>query len=70
MASIEEARACFDKYDANGDGFITAKEYHDAMQALGQAGFTEAVAQAIINAKDTDGDKLLSFDEFVAHLSD
>ncbi|MEU9251126.1 EF-hand domain-containing protein [Streptomyces sp. IBSNAI002] len=69
MASIESARATFDKFDVNGDGFITADEYSAAMKAMGDAYVTGAVADAVLAAKDANGDGLLSFDEFWAALN-
>ncbi|MEW2633736.1 EF-hand domain-containing protein [Streptomyces sp. NPDC048389] len=69
MADIEEARRAFDRYDADGDGFITAAEYKTAMAQMGDWNVTEAVAEAVIAAQDANSDKLLSFDEFWAHLS-
>ncbi|EPH43966.1 EF-hand domain-containing protein [Streptomyces aurantiacus] len=69
MADIEEARKAFDRFDADGDGFITAAEYKTAMAQMGDWNVTESVAEAIIKSKDADGDKLLSFDEFWASLS-
>ncbi|MFK0185521.1 EF-hand domain-containing protein [Streptomyces rubiginosohelvolus] len=66
MADIESARAVFEKFDANGDGLITANEYKSAMAHLGDPFVTETVAQAIINAHDGNGDGLLTFDEFWA----
>lgn len=69
MADIEEARKAFDRYDADGDGFITAAEYKTAMAQMGDWNVTETVAAAVIAASDTDQDKLLSFDEFWASLN-
>lgn len=69
MADIESARATFDKFDVNGDGFITADEYSAAMKAMGDAFVTGAVADAVLAAKDANGDGLLSFDEFWAALN-
>ncbi|MFJ5044880.1 EF-hand domain-containing protein [Streptomyces sp. NPDC098077] len=66
MADIESARAVFEKFDANGDGSITASEYKSAMAQLGDPFVTETVAQAIINAHDGNGDGQLTFDEFWA----
>ncbi|ALU96315.1 MULTISPECIES: EF-hand domain-containing protein [Streptomyces] len=66
MADIQSARAVFEKFDANGDGLITANEYKSAMAQLGDPFVTETVAQAIINAHDGNGDGLLTFDEFWA----
>ncbi|MCC3776040.1 EF-hand domain-containing protein [Streptomyces sp. UNOB3_S3] len=66
MASIEEARKAFDRFDANGDGFITAEEYKSVMAQLGDHNVTVTVAQAIINKKDANGDGVLSFEEFWA----
>ncbi|GHC45945.1 EF-hand domain-containing protein [Streptomyces flavofungini] len=69
MADIEEARKTFERFDADGDGFITATEYKTAMAQMGDWNVTESVAEAIIKSKDTNGDKLLSFDEFWASLN-
>ncbi|MEU8773015.1 EF-hand domain-containing protein [Streptomyces sp. NPDC048606] len=69
MADIESARATFDRFDVNGDGFITADEYSQAMKAMGDAFVTPAVADSIVAAKDVNHDGLLSFDEFWADLN-
>ncbi|MEW2524454.1 EF-hand domain-containing protein [Streptomyces sp. NPDC047071] len=69
MADIEEARKQFDRFDADGDGYITAAEYKTAMAQMGDWHVTESVAEAIIKSKDLNGDKLLSFDEFWASLN-
>jgi Ca2+-binding EF-hand superfamily protein len=69
MADMESARKAFDRYDVNGDGFITAAEYKSVMAQLGDFNVTEPVAQAVINAQDTNGDGLLSWDEFWTRLN-
>ncbi|MEV1026175.1 EF-hand domain-containing protein [Streptomyces sp. NPDC050264] len=69
MADIEEARKAFARFDADGDGFITAAEYKSAMAQMGDFNVTESVAEVLIARQDTDGDKLLSFDEFWANLN-
>ncbi|MEU0227653.1 EF-hand domain-containing protein [Streptomyces sp. NPDC006284] len=69
MADIEEARKQFDRIDTDGDGFITAAEFKTALAQGGDWNVTESVAEAIIAGRDLDGDKLLSFDEFQAHLN-
>ncbi|WP_189132818.1 EF-hand domain-containing protein [Wenjunlia tyrosinilytica] len=66
MADIEAARRAFDRYDLNKDGLISATEYKSVMAELGDFHVTELVAQAVINSADTDGDGLMSFDEFWA----
>ncbi|MFD6332945.1 EF-hand domain-containing protein [Streptomyces niveus] len=66
MADNEEARKAFDRFDANGDGLITAAEYKSAMAQLGDFHVTETVAQAVINAHDSNNDGLLTFEEFLA----
>ncbi|MFB9467328.1 EF-hand domain-containing protein [Streptomyces cinereospinus] len=68
MADIEEARKQFERIDTDGDGRITAKEFKTALAQGGDWNVTEAVAEAIIASRDLDGDKLLTFDEFWAHL--
>ncbi|MEV7287643.1 EF-hand domain-containing protein [Streptomyces sp. NPDC093252] len=69
MADIEAARKEFERIDTDGDGQITAAEFKTALAQGGDWNVTEAVAEAIIASRDLNGDKLLSFDEFWAHLN-
>jgi Ca2+-binding EF-hand superfamily protein len=69
VADIEEARKAFAKLDIDGDGRVTASEYKTVMAQLGDFNVTETVAQAIIKAKDANGDGKLSFEEFWASLN-
>ncbi|MEU9557815.1 EF-hand domain-containing protein [Streptomyces fumanus] len=69
MADIEEARRQFDRIDADGDGLITPAEFKTALAQGGDWNVTESVAEAIINSRDLNGDKLLAFDEFWAYLN-
>lgn len=69
MADIESARTTFGKFDVNGDGFVTADEFRSAMAEMGDAFVTGPVAEAVIAAKDSNDDGLLSFDEFWASLN-
>ena len=69
MADIEEARKQFERIDTDGDGQITAAEFKAALAQGGDWNVTEAVAEAVIASRDLDGDKLLSFDEFWAHVN-
>lgn len=69
VADIEEARKQFERIDTDGDGFITAAEFKTALAQGGDWNVTESVAESIIAARDLNGDKLLSFDEFWAHLN-
>ncbi|AXE23081.1 MULTISPECIES: EF-hand domain-containing protein [Streptomyces] len=69
MADIESARATFGRFDADGDGFVTADEFRQAMAQMGDPFVTGPVADAVIAARDTDADGLMSFDEFWASLN-
>ncbi len=69
VADIEEARKEFQRIDADGDGFITAAEFKSALAQGGDWNVTDTVAEAIIKTRDLNGDKVLSFEEFWAHLS-
>ncbi|HET9381091.1 MAG TPA: EF-hand domain-containing protein [Streptomyces sp.] len=69
MADIEEARKQFERIDLDGDGLITAAEFKSALAQQGDWNVTESVAQAIINSRDLNADKVMSFDEFWAYLN-
>ncbi|MBB4982890.1 MULTISPECIES: EF-hand domain-containing protein [Streptomyces] len=69
MADIDSARTAFNKFDVDGDGFITAAEYKHVMAQLGDFHVTESVAEALIKQRDDNGDGVLSWDEFWAHYS-
>ncbi|MEU4210792.1 EF-hand domain-containing protein [Streptomyces sp. NPDC026206] len=69
MADMDAARTAFNRFDVDGDGFITAVEYKSVMAQLGDHNVTETVAQALINKKDGNSDGVLSFDEFWASLN-
>ncbi|WP_030612297.1 EF-hand domain-containing protein [Streptomyces sclerotialus] len=64
MADIETAKATFARFDANGDGMVTAEEFKHAMAEMGDPYVTGPVAEAVIKARDTDNDGLMSFEEF------
>ncbi|MFD7629994.1 EF-hand domain-containing protein [Streptomyces sp. NPDC059851] len=69
MADIESARETFGRFDADGDGFVTADEFRRAMAEMGDPFVTGPVADSVIASKDTNGDGLLSFDEFWSSLN-
>ena len=63
-AAWEEAKAEFDRFDADGDGLITLDELRQAGQALGQNISDEEMALAV-QVADADGDGVISLEEFV-----
>ncbi|MEU6877823.1 EF-hand domain-containing protein [Streptomyces sp. NPDC046712] len=69
MADIESARKAFERFDVDGDGFITAAEYKSVMAQLGDFHVTETVAEALIAPRDGNADGKLSWDEFWAGLN-
>lgn len=64
MADIEKAKETFARFDANGDGLVTAEEFKHAMAEMGDPYVTGPVAEAVIKARDTNDDGQMSFDEF------
>ncbi|GAA2747639.1 EF-hand domain-containing protein [Kitasatospora cinereorecta] len=63
---IDKAKVAFDRFDVNGDGFISPEEYSKVMAEMGDPYVTVTVAQAVIAKADTSNDGLLSWDEFLA----
>ncbi|KAL5212564.1 hypothetical protein ABZP36_023411 [Zizania latifolia] len=63
-------RAAFAEYDENGDGVITAEELRRALHRLGFGGddLTAERCLEIVMAFDSDGDGVISFDEFKAMM--
>ncbi|SDJ16679.1 EF-hand domain-containing protein [Nonomuraea jiangxiensis] len=66
MASAREAaEAEFRRFDADGDGLLTADEIRKANEALGGQGASESDVEAFIAAADSDGDGTVALEEFV-----
>ncbi|XP_022143412.1 polcalcin Bra n 2-like [Momordica charantia] len=59
--SAEECERVFKRFDANGDGKISATELGDALKGFGVS--TED-AKTMMDAIDKDGDGFISLDEF------
>ncbi|CAL5326063.1 hypothetical protein ACSBR2_022961 [Camellia fascicularis] len=57
-----ERERIFKRFDANGDGKISASELGDALKALGSV--TPDEIQRMMAEIDTDGDGFISFQEF------
>ena len=64
VAGIEDARKTFDRFDKNGDGYVTPVEFQQAMVELGDRHYTVGLAEAILRTRDGNGDGVLSFEEF------
>ncbi|MER5885641.1 EF-hand domain-containing protein [Streptomyces sp. NPDC001941] len=69
MVDETSARTAFERFDADGNGLITAAEFKSAMAQMGDFNVTEDVAQAFINQRDANGDHELSFEEFWGFLA-
>ena len=54
-------KEAFNKYDKNGDGKITLKEW---MEAMKEAGRNDQEAKQLFSEADKDNDKIITFDEF------
>ncbi|TDC10250.1 EF-hand domain-containing protein [Nonomuraea longispora] len=61
----EAAEAEFQRFDADGDGLLTAAEIRQANEALGGQGVSESEIEAFIQSADNDGDGRIGLDEFV-----
>ncbi|KAL6912174.1 hypothetical protein ACP4OV_000979 [Aristida adscensionis] len=64
-------RAAFAEYDEDGDGFITAEELRRALRRLGIGGeeITPELCAVMVAAVDSNGDGVVSFDEFKAMMA-
>ncbi|TDE39953.1 EF-hand domain-containing protein [Nonomuraea mesophila] len=61
----EAAEAEFRRFDADGDGLLTAAEIRQANEALGGQGVSESEIEAFIRSADNDGDGRIALDEFL-----
>ncbi|KAL3813319.1 hypothetical protein ACJIZ3_014587 [Penstemon smallii] len=62
MADEVERERIFKRFDANGDGKISAAELGDALKTLGSVTVEEI--KRMMSEIDTDGDGHISFEEF------
>ncbi|MGH9212903.1 MAG: EF-hand domain-containing protein [Acidimicrobiales bacterium] len=67
MADAADYAASFDMVDGDGDGYISAAELQRLMQVLGDDITAERAAEMIRRA-DSNGDGLISLDEFAAFM--
>ncbi len=63
--SIETLRECFESFDTDGSGELSACELVAAMERMGEGGVTVPEAERMIAACDKDGNGFLSLAEFV-----
>ncbi|NLU70221.1 EF-hand domain-containing protein [Streptomyces sp. HNM0574] len=70
MAHIDDARKTFDKFDLDGDGYVTPAEFQQAMVELGDRHYTVSLAEAVVKSRDDNGDGVLTFDEFYDKAKD
>ncbi|XP_038984711.1 probable calcium-binding protein CML18 [Phoenix dactylifera] len=64
-ASMNDVERVFARYDANGDGKISASELANGMRALGFEGSDEEL-KAMMAELDSDGDGFVDLNEFAA----
>lgn len=64
----EAAKAEFERFDTDQDGWITAAEIRQVNQALGTQGISDEEIEAMIKESDRDGDGRIALEEFVAIL--
>ena len=65
VGSRAKVRACFSKYDSDGDGWINCREFSDSLRDLGFNARSEIV-DALVARFDTDNDGKISLTEFFA----
>merc|ERR1719400_2981280 len=67
-ASVDDVRAAFKRFDANGDGALSKSELAAALKSSGHS-HSEVEVDAIFSLGDTDGDGEVSLQEFVDLMS-
>ncbi|XAR63960.1 hypothetical protein NMG60_11024132 [Bertholletia excelsa] len=65
LQDTEEIRRVFSRFDANGDGKISARELVDVMKALGSETTAKDVSR-MMEEIDTDQDGFINLDEFAS----
>ena len=53
----------FSHFDRDGDGYITCQELYDVLSKMGR-NYTDAQIKRMIKSKDSDGNGMISVDEF------
>ena len=66
--SIDDVRAAFKRFDANGDGALSKNELSAALKSSGHS-YSEVEVDAIFSLGDVDGDGEVSLQEFVDLMS-
>ncbi|WCJ27486.1 Calcium-binding EF-hand family protein [Euphorbia peplus] len=64
MTKYEQYERVFDHFDENKDGLISPWELQQCVSAIGGA-LSGSEAEAAVKYSDSDGDGMLSFEEFV-----
>ena len=62
--SVDDVRAAFKRFDANGDGALSKSELAAALKSSGHS-YSDVEVDAIFSLGDTDGDGEVSLQEFV-----
>ena len=66
--SVDDVRAAFKRFDANGDGALSKSELAAALKSSGHS-YSDVEVDAIFSLGDTDGDGEVSLQEFVDLMS-
>jgi len=70
MADEAKLRECFNKFDADGSGFIKKGEVKAVLEDMGLSGpDVENIAKNVMEDGDADGDAKISWEEFKNHFS-
>lgn len=68
-AKIKKLKSVFKKFDANGDGKLSATELRDVLEAVAKGDLSQQECQQLMQGLDRDQNGKVSVSEFIDYLT-